>query len=100
MLSKNIYKISWIIFTEKIEDLIKISSRFEKKPVVTKITVGYINVNCFFSSQFYNNCWKQVKFKLRDWWIIYQHHIGLPPATNSYPKLSVFDNPLIKTELK
>ena len=50
--------------------------------------------------QLINNCRKQIKFNLRDWWIMHLHHIGLPPATNRYLNLSVSGNPLINTELK
>jgi len=45
-----------------------------------------------------NNCRKQIKFNLDDWWIMHLHHIGLPPATNRYSKLQVSGNSLINTK--
>ena len=52
-----------------------------------------------FNYRLINNCRKQIKFNLRDWWIMHLHHIGLPPATNHFPKLSVSGNSLFKTKL-
>ena len=45
-----------------------------------------------------NNCRKQIKFNLDDWWIMHLHHIGLPPATNRSTKLQVSGNSLINTK--
>ena len=49
-----------------------------------------------FNYHLINNRRKQIKFNLRDWWIMHLHHIGLPPATNRYLNLSVSGDPLIK----
>ena len=56
-------------------------------------------IKCVFNSDLINNCRKQIRFNLRDWWIMHLHHIGLPPATNRYSKLSVSGNSLILTKL-
>ncbi len=66
---------------------------------IIKFLWNYV-IKRVFNYHLINNCRKQIKFNLRDWWIMHLHHIGLPPATNRYPKLSVSGNPLIKTELK
>lgn len=45
-----------------------------------------------FYFQFDINCRKQKSSNWEDWWIMHLHHIGLPPATNSYPIVLVSGN--------
>ena len=49
-------------------------------------------VKYVFNFQLDKNCRKQISFNLKDWWTMFQHHIGLPPAINRYNKLSVSGN--------
>lgn len=55
-------------------------------PFRTTLIYNWIShIKCILNFQFNINCRRQTKFNLWDWWIMHQHYIGLPPATNSYP---------------
>ena len=99
MISRIIDKIICVLFTERNSNLVTRSSRVENKTKIPIITTRPDNVIYFFTHYIYNYCRKQIRFNLGDWWIMHLHHIGLPPTTNRYSKLSVSGNPLIKTEL-
>ena len=67
---------------------------------ISIIKTGWIVLlKCVLNSHLINNCRKHRRFNLRDWWIMHLHHIGFPPATNRYSKLSVSGNYLILTKL-
>jgi len=99
MFVKNTFVKIYVFDVDEKQDSVK-----KSKIIVNKIIFNTKSVWIGVIKHVYNlfliiNCRKQGRFNLGDWWIMHLHHIGLPPATNRYPKLPVSGNPLIKTKL-
>ncbi len=89
----------YVFDVEEKQGYVKISKIIVNKFISIIKTIGIVVIKHVFNSHLINNCRKQKRFHLEDWWIMHLHHIGLPPATNRYSKLSVSGNSLIITKL-
>ena len=99
MFFRNIFVKANVFDAEEKQNSVRKPKNFANNFTSTINTVWIDVIERVFNSNLINNCRKQIKFNLDDWWIMHLHHIGLPPATNRYSKLSVSGNSLIKTKL-
>ena len=95
MFFKSTFVKTYVFDAEEKQDSGKKSKIIANKFTSTIKTGWFVIIERVFNSHLINNCRKQRRFNLRDWWIMHLHHIGLPPATNINPILLVSGNPLI-----